>query len=337
MTVDARPTGDDFSPPRWLRNRHVQSIYASLPLRRLQVQRAARGFAAVSQPLVVDCGEGVRLLALQASQPENRPGPRELAILLHGWEGSANSLYVTSLGQTLYARGLDVVRLNLRDHGGSHDLNPELFHSCRIDEVVGAVRRLHELHPRHRLSVAGFSLGGNFALRVAVRARRAQIDLAQAVAVCPVLDPAHTLAALEHGWSLYSRYFIGAWRRSLRRKHAAWPGRFHFDEMLRIDSLTEMTAQLVRRYTDYRDLDEYLRGYALVDGALAHLHVPSRLIAANDDPIIPAADLDRLSRTPALTLTRTPFGGHCGYYDGQTGARWLERTICAALLGAEPA
>jgi len=101
MTVDARPTGDDFSPPRWLRNRHVQSIYASLPLRRLQVQRAARSFAAVSQPLVVDCGEGVRLLALQASQPENRPGRRELAILVHGWEGSANSLYVTSLGQTL--------------------------------------------------------------------------------------------------------------------------------------------------------------------------------------------------------------------------------------------
>jgi predicted alpha/beta-fold hydrolase len=223
------------------------------------------------------------------------------------------------------------VRLNLRDHGGSHDLNPDLFHSCRIGEVVGAVRRLHEMFPRHPLSLIGFSLGGNFALRVAVRARDAGIDLARAVAVCPVLDPAHTLDALDHGPGLYRRYFIRNWRRSLRRKHAAWPGRYQFDDMLRMTSLTEMTAALVRRYTEFRSLDEYLAGYALVNGALGALTVNSRVIAALDDPVIPAADLDRLPHVPALRVTRTRFGGHCGYLDGRTG--WLEHTILGELLG----
>jgi predicted alpha/beta-fold hydrolase len=156
---------------------------------------------------------------------ENRTRRRELAILLHGWEGSANSLYVTSLGQRLYAQGFDVVRLNLRDHGGSQDLNPDLFHSCRIDEVVGAMRRLHEMHPQHRLTVAGFSLGGNFALRVAVRARRAQIDLARAVAVCRARPRTHAggaRARLEPVSPLFHRRLAA----SLRLKHAAWPGRF---------------------------------------------------------------------------------------------------------------
>jgi predicted alpha/beta-fold hydrolase len=326
-----RSDDDQFAPPPWLRNRHVQSVHASLPLRRLRVSRAARGLLAASQRLIVDCGDGVRLLALHASPPREPADGKQLAILLHGWEGSADSLYVLALGQALFARGFEVVRLNLRDHGGSHELNPDLFHSCRIGEVVGAVRQLHEMHPRHRLSLVGFSLGGNFALRVAVRARGAGIDLARVVAVCPVLDPGHTLAALEHGPRLYRHYFIRNWRRSLRRKHAAWPGRYHFDDMLRMTSLTEMTAALVRRYTEFGGLEEYLGGYALVNGALGALAVNSRVIAALDDPIIPAVDLDRLPRVPALRLTRTRLGGHCGYYDGRAG--WLERTIVEELLG----
>ena len=90
-----------------------------------------------------------------------------------------------------------MLRLNFRDHGGTHALNRELFHSCRLPEVVGAVARVQALFPEHRLLLAGFSLGGNFCLRVGARARAAGIRIARIVAVCPVLDPATTLVALE--------------------------------------------------------------------------------------------------------------------------------------------
>ena len=63
--------------------------------------------------------------------------------------------------------GFEVVRLNLRDHGATHHLNRELFHSCRLPEVVGAVRALALRFPGMPLVLAGFSLGGNFMLRVA--------------------------------------------------------------------------------------------------------------------------------------------------------------------------
>jgi len=329
-----------FRPPPWLANPHAQSIFPSLPFRRPGVEWRCRPLLAASEPLVLECGEGVRLLAHRATQERIDRGPAtRLAVLLHGWEGSSDSLYVLSLGQFLLERGFDVVRLNLRDHGDSHHLNAGIFHSCRIAEVVGAVRRLQELHPARDLNLVGFSLGGNFSLRVAARARDAGIELQRVVAVCPVLDPEHTLQRLEQGWALYRRYFVWKWRRSLRRKQEAWPQLYDLSDVIALDNLTDMTDQLVRRYGGYPSLPEYLRGYAVVGEALAGIVPRTRIISAADDPIIPAEDLARLARPSALTITRTRFGGHCGFHEGRRGSTWIEREVYATLMsdGGSPA
>ena len=322
----------EFRPPAWLANPHVQSIFPSLPLRRPLVERRCARLLGASVPEIVDCGDGVRLLAHHATQARlGRDPASRLVVLLHGWEGSADSLYILSLGQFLLDRGFDVVRLNLRDHGDSHHLNPELFHSCRIGEVVGAVQRLQALNPGQALHLAGFSLGGNFCLRVGARAAAAGLDIRRIVAVCPVLDPAHTMDRLERGWVLYRRYFIWKWRRSLRKKQAAWPQLFDLGDALELDSLTEMTAHLVHLFGDFPSMADYLRGYAVVDGALAGLVPRTRIISAKDDPIIPAEDLARLARPASLEITCTEFGGHCGYYEGGRDSTWIEREVYAAL------
>ncbi len=329
------PVADDFRPPAWLANRHVQSIFPSLPFRRPGVERRCRALIGASQPLVLDCSDGVRLLAHHATQERlGRPAATRLAVLLHGWEGSANSLYILSLGQLLLDAGFDVVRLNLRDHGDSHDLNPGIFHSCRIQEVVDAVRRLQELNPGRGLNLAGFSLGGNFFLRVAARARAAGLELERVVAVCPVLDPEHTLVRLESGWALYREYFVWKWRRSLGRKQAAWPDLYDLGDARALDNLTDMTEHLVLKYGGFPSLPEYLRGYAVVGDALGTIVHPTRIISAADDPIIPAEDLGRIARPAALSVTRTTLGGHCGYYDAHRGSTWIEREILATLQRA---
>jgi len=334
MVRDGGPPRDnvDFRPPPWLGSPHVQSIVPSLPLRRPAVERGCRRLLAASVPEVLECGDDVRLLAHRATQRRlGRPPASRLAVLLHGWEGSADSLYVLSLGQLLLDQGFDVVRLNLRDHGDSHHLNAGVFHSCRIAEVVGAVQRLQALDPGMGLNLVGFSLGGNFFLRVGARAEAAGLRLEHIVAVSPVLDPEHTLQRLERGWALYRRYFIWKWRRSLRRKQAAWPQLYDLSEALRLDTLTEMTEHLVRVYGGFPSLGEYLRGYAIVGEALATLVSPTRIIAAADDPIIPAADLARLARPAPLEITCTARGGHCGFYEGGSGSTWLEREVLATL------
>lgn len=321
-------TDEDFLPPRWLRNPHLQSIFSALLWPRPRLLRDCREIVATSRREIVDCGDGVRLVALRAVRHDRQRGEaRRLAVLLHGWEGSADSPDVLSLAQHLFDRGFDVIRLNLRDHGESQHLNPELFHSCRLGEVIGAVRSLQARYPRHELSCVGFSLGGNFGLRLGTRARSAGLDIAHIVAVCPVIDPTHALRRLDSGPLVYRRYLMGRWRRSLLRKSAAWPARYDFHDMLRMSSLTQMADHFVRRYTSFPSLDHYLRGYTLVGNTLLDLDVNSWLVAATDDPIIPVDDVDRLPSLRRLRVTRTRFGGHCGYYDGKPGPNWLERRI----------
>jgi predicted alpha/beta-fold hydrolase len=327
-----KPYGE-FNPPRRLRHRHLQSIYPSLPLRRRSVERRCATLQRASAEVLVDGGDGVRLLALHATQEQaGRTPARRVAVLLHGWEGSARSLYLLSLGQCLFDAGFDVVRLNLRDHGDSHHLNRDIFHSCRIDEVVQAVCSLRQMHADKRLALAGFSLGGNFCLRVAARAAGAGLDLSHVVAVCPVLDPERTLTRLETGWRLYRDYFLWKWRRSLRKKQLAWPGAFPaLGDILKLGTLTDMTDVLACRYGGFTSLQNYLQGYALTGPVLQSLEASPRLavrmILAADDPIIDATDLERLAHPPNLEITLTRFGGHCGFYDGSDGPSWIEREI----------
>jgi uncharacterized protein len=191
---------------------------------------------------------------------------------LHGWEGSAESCYVVSLGAQLIANGFDVLRLNLRDHGESHHLNREIFHSCRLREVVGATRAVAERFPKAQIFLAGFSLGGNFVLRVSADAG-APAAIVGAVAISPVLDPAATLEALERGWSLYRRYFVRRWSRSLRRKRRAWPDLPDFESLLRTRDLRSMTEGLVHQFTDFASLESYLDGYAITGPRLSSLAV----------------------------------------------------------------
>ena len=303
-----------FQPAGLLRNGHLQTLLGSVPPVSWLVRRRAAPWLAGAQELLLDCGDDVRLQGFYSSA--GQPGAaRRVAVLLHGWEGSAESTYVLSLGSLLLDHGFDLVRLNLRDHGATHHLNREIFHSCRLPEVVGATRALAQRFAGARLFLAGFSLGGNFMLRVAADAR-APAAIAGAAAVSPVLDPEATLRALEDGPAIYRRSFVRRWSRSLRRKQRSWPGVHDFDDMLRLGQLRAMTAGLVAQCTEFPSLAAYLSGYAVTGDRLATLRVPASLLLAEDDPIVPWADLTRLAASAQLTVVRTRYGGHCGFAAG---------------------
>ncbi len=314
-------------------------MISNLPPLQWLARRRAAALLASAQPLLLDCGDGVRLQGFLSSSlgrgPRARPLPASdephgarIAVLLHGWEGSADSCYVISLGAELLAHGFDVLRLNLRDHGDSHHLNRDIFHSCRLAEVVGATRAVAQRFPAARIFLSGFSLGGNFMLRVAAEGG-APDAIAGVVAVSPVLDPAATLLALERGWPLYRRYFVRRWSRSLRHKRRAWPDLPDFESLLRSKDLRAMTAGLVREFTDFANLDDYLDGYAITGPRLSTLRFPAAVLLAEDDPMIPAADLARLAPSPNLTVVRTRHGGHCGFLEQLNGPSFADRFVVA--------
>ena len=90
-----------------------------------------------------------------------------------------------------------------------------------------------------------------------------------------------------------------------------------------------MTAELVRRFTEFPSLEEYLEGYAITGSRLARLAVPATIITSLDDPIIPARGLERLARSAALRIITTSRGGHCGFMETLSAPSWAERRIVA--------
>jgi len=314
-----------FRPARWLRNRHFQTILPNWPARRARVERRALPMISASQEMLLDSGDDVTLQAFHSSAVRRgrEPGKR-LAVVLHGWEGSADSTYMLSLAQSLFEGGFEVVRLNLRDHGATHHLNRELFHSCRLPEVVGAVRTLATKFPGLPMVLAGFSLGGNFMLRVGAHAEARHLPIERVLAVSPVLDPAVTMLHLEQGPRVYHSYFVRKWSRSLAKKQLAWPDHYDFEELFRIRSLREMTRQLVKSHTEYPSMEEYLAGYAITGNRLTTLAAPATVLTSLDDPIIAAADLARLARTPHLEIKTTAHGGHCGFIESLGDRNWID-------------
>jgi predicted alpha/beta-fold hydrolase len=313
--------------PRWpWGNRHFQSILPGI-LPRFRLRRRAAALLAASQQRVLDCGDGVRLQALHA-----RPAGavRGSAILLHGWEGSAESYYVLSLSLRLFEAGVEVVRLNLRDHGDTHHLNEGIFHSCRLPEVVGAVAALAPqlVHPPWLI---GFSLGGNFMLRVAASEDARVPQLARVIAVSPVLHPDSAMIAMERGWPVYQRYFVRKWSRSLQRKRVLWPGTKVDEEFFRYGDLRRMTAAMVAQHTQFADIAAYLDGYAVTGRRLATLRVPATILSALDDPIIPAQDLQRLAQSPHLKVVAVPGGGHMGFMVSPWRESWVNSFVLREL------
>lgn len=325
------PTADDdFQPSWWLRSPHLQSMLASSSLRRRLHGRRARDLEARAESMILDCGDGVRLAGRYTTQ-HIADAPRGLVVLFHGWEGSTRSTYVLQNGARLLAEGWDVFRLNFRDHGDSHALNAGIFHSCRLDEVVGALVALQARCSARPLALVGFSLGGNFALRVALRAPAAGLDLARTIAVCPVIDPHAGLFQLELAPRMYHDYFMWKWRRSLKAKQRAFTDTELFTHADLRGSLRSLTEALVLKHTDFGSLDNYLDGYSLAGDRLAGLRVPASILATCDDPVCPATDLATMQLPESVEVTVTRHGGHCGFIGDWRLQSWAEDYIAARL------
>jgi len=300
----------NFKPPLGMRNRHVQSLLNSSSLRRRRLLRLSKALQSHAEIFTLDGGSGIRLQGLYSKQPENSRG---LAVLLHGWEGSVNSNYIVANGVRLFDAGFDVFRLNFRDHGDTHHLNSGIFHSCRLDEVINALRNLQNRLEAGPWFLAGYSLGGNFSLRVALNAERAGLKLAQVVAVCPVINPANAMLAMEQGLRFYEGYFERKWSRSLRIKQACFHDLYGDELWHEIKGVRERTHYLATKHAGFDSADSYFEGYSLADQRLAPLRVPSTVLTSVDDPVVPVSDFEDLPDNPELDLIISPYGGHCGF------------------------
>ena len=300
-----------FDPGRALRSPHVQTILGSRG-RGYWVKRRAAPLLNCAAQRILTTEDGVQLEAWASLQGQPAPG----IILIHGWLGHSDSSYVLSAASELFASGFSVVRLNLRDHGDTAHLNEEMFHSARTAEVVDAVRQLTGMISGP-VGIAGFSLGGNFALRVA---RDTGLP---ALAVCPAIDPPASMISIDQGFAAYRLFFLLKWQRALKQKESAFPDRYEFAEARSLKTVTALTDLFVREHTDYPDTASYLAAYTLTGDALKDTE--ATVIYAEDDPVIPAAGFERLASGIETVATR--YGGHCAFIRDMHGPTWVDEYL----------
>ena len=314
-----------FRPAWYLRPTTVQCILASSPWR---TRKAGFVREASTEKMIAVAG-GTRLMGKYLAGRGPRKG---MVILIHGWEGGSESAYIQSAAAHLHSHGYSVFRLNLRDHGETHHLNEGLFFATLLNETHRAVQRAAAM-AEGPVFLAGFSLGGNFALRIGVKcAGDPIVNLRHIVAVSPVLDPDKATTAVDAHF-LFRRYFIQKWHRSLKRKQELYPRRYDFSHALSLSTIREMTDVLIPQYSDHACTADYFRHYTLTGDALQGLALPTTILTAADDPIIPVGDFRGLSLNGRTRLIVHSRGGHSGFIENLAFDGWHERYMVERFMG----
>ena len=308
----------DFRPPPFLANPHLQTILAA------QV-RLTRPPPSTTLLAPLDDGDQ---LALEVSTPEGwSPGGRTV-LLIHGLCGCQESNYLVRIARKLYRLGIRAVRMNQRGCGSGRGLARHLYHSGRSEDVLAAVRALRETSPVS--SVAGFSLGGNMALKLAGElGAAAREHFGQVIAICP---PASLLACAylisRPSSRVYDQFFVRLLRRMVSERHALFP------DLGPVDLPDELTLYgfddvYTAPQSGFRNaLDYYTRSSSAP--LVPNIEVPCHILFAEDDPFIDAAALDGV-RVPAnVEVVRTRHGGHLGFLGrpgDEGGFRWMDAQV----------
>ena len=253
-------------------------------------------------------------------------------IVVHGLEGSSESQYMLGLAAKGLASGMNVVRMNQRNCGGTDAFSPTLYHSGRSQDVAAVARNVIEHDGISRFVLAGFSMGGNLVLKLAGEwDGEGPPEFRAVAAVCPAMDLAASADAL-HLLSnrLYEYYFIWKLRRRLLAKARLFPGKFDTSRLRGVASLRDFDDKITAYYSGFEGAADYYARAAAAN-VVDRITVPGLILHAANDPFIRIRPETRqlVLANPNITFVETEDGGHCSFLaepDGDDG-HWAERQI----------
>lgn len=313
-----------FVPRRGLSNGHVMTLWAWARRRR---------FPRLPQPesRYFDVERGTRVLSHCYWQRDRPRHP--LLIALHGLEGSSSAHYMQGIADKAFARGFSVILLNQRNCGGTEALCEGLYHSGLTADAAHVIDEVTNRDGVERLVVAGYSLGGNLALKLAGDYGAAPPPQLRGVgAVSPVIELGRCVDALERRSNvIYQLNFVRGLRARMRRKNVTHPGRFAMDRLAGVWTVRQFDQAYTAPFFGFVDAaDYYHRASAL--RVVDRIGVPALIITAGDDPFVPVDPFrdPALTGNPNIRLIVTRHGGHCAFVGAASelsDGYWAEEQI----------
>ncbi|PYS49547.1 MAG: alpha/beta hydrolase [Acidobacteria bacterium] len=271
------------------------------------------------EPRIFEVGPDVRLLAHCRWQKDRLKHPT--LILVHGLEGSTTSVYMLGTALKAFDAGFNVVRLNLRTCGKTEHLTPTLYHGGLTNDLLFVIRELVERDRLSQIFLTGFSLGGNMSIMLAGEdPDRVPHELKGICAVSPTIDLGPCSDAIERreNWH-YKWSFMRSMRNRVRRKRKFFPELYDTRDLRRIRTLRDFDARYVVADGGYKDVDDYYERASSLR-ILSHIHTPTLIIQAQDDPLVPFDPFrdPSIQENPYIILLATERGGHVGFVSANT-------------------
>jgi predicted alpha/beta-fold hydrolase len=289
-----------------------------------------------------DTAPDTRVLAHCHWQPQRWEHPTVIA--LHGLNGSSDAHYMRGIAAKAFARGLNVVRLNQRNCGGTEHLSAGLFHSGLTADAQHVINELATVDGIDEIGVVGYSLGGNLALKLAGEYGDHPPSALKAVAaVSPILEISLCVDALERpGNFLYQWNFVRDLKKRMRRKEKCRPGHFDLSRLERIKTVREFDEVFTAPHFGFADAEDYYHRASAMR-VVDRIRVPALIITAEDDPFVPTQPFrdPLVTNNPWITLRLCAHGGHCGFVGPRNGSReddgyWAENQLVEFVAAASP-
>jgi|ERR1700722_1325834 uncharacterized protein len=318
-----------FRPRRWLRGGHVQTIASFLLRRKIPLPDAEERLVEVAPGIQVRCW------CHWQKREEDRRAALTL-IVVHGLEGSTESLYMLSVARHALALGMNAVLMNQRNCGGMDGHAPTLYNSGLSGDVAAVARHVVERDGISRFALIGFSMGGNLVLKLAGEWGNAgPAEFRSVAAVCPAIDLAASADALhERSNRLYEYYFLLQLFRRLRLKAKLFPKTFDPSRLRGVSSLRLFDDRITAHYCGYAGAADYYKRAAAAN-VVDRIAVPALIIHAANDPFIRVRPETRarIAENPNITYIETADGGHCAFLGERNGSgsrddsSWAEKEV----------
>jgi hypothetical protein len=321
---------DTFRPWFWLRNPHAQTV--------LGVFWKGSAFPHHTVRRRVRLSDGDELVLHDTRPTTWQPG-EPIAVLVHGLGGNHRSGGIVRLARSLLPRAIRVVRLDLRGTGVGFPLARGCYNAGCSGDVRAVLAALHRTAPTSPIWLAGISLGGNVALKLAGEVAEHPVpNLDRVAAIAPPVDLAACLSLLNHPRNrLYEWHFVRELLVEAHRRAQLFPDP-PLPKFPRRPSLRTFDDLYTAPRAGYRDAAEY---YERCSSAqfVPRIRVPALILAARDDPFVAAEPIEGLNCPHHVTVRLTDHGGHGGFLgaDGAGGFCWGERSVARWLLDARGA
>ena len=270
-------------------------------------------------------------LVIHDDEPESWITGDRITIIISGLCGCHASPYVVRAADKLQRRGIRTFRVDMRGFGDSALISRSHIHGGKYEDLMAVIDFVRRLSPLSKISLVGYSIGGNIVMKtLAVWGDERPDEVDSAVAVSPPIDLVHCAWNLRRrGNRVYEAYFMRELRSRLSRRRrmvkdlvdpgiTPLPSRLiHFDD--------QFTAPCF----GYRGAKEYYEDASSAT-QLNNVAVPTIILTAQDDPIVPFEMYSNYSMSKYIDIVAPQQGGHLGFLgQGRDPDRhWMDWRIC---------